>query len=412
MRTPLLLAFSLLLCGSVLAQKPAKEPTKKEPPKASRESKQEPKNTKKAAAEAKRDSKKSPEEEAFAAEMQAKGFVEAGGAWVDKQHAEDAKRGVFHWNDELVTKNEYVAMQRGKVRHAVTGELIDAADLEKSRSRSFPIEGGKKWVDEKEADAFHAKGGQPWTLTSQNYVLVSTLPIAKLESLREHADRAMNRLSSAFGDAKPLPEHKPTVIVAPTQDEFVQWGTQIGDEGSAYGGFLAREEAKLGLPNRGEVRPAVCLWDESWGPYYLPHAVGLAYANGLAASGDAEIPGWLLQGMAALGSRFGNADTGKWFCQNLAKSGGLKPVDKFVSGFAIDGEMESDAISANLTEAGFLLDFAANGGDKDATAALAAFGEALKAQKASGIDKSAKALQSALAKAQDAADKHFQKQIR
>ena len=168
MRTPLLLALSLFLCDFAIAQKPAKEPAKKEPLKASKDGKADPKNAKKAAPEAKKETKKSPEEEAFDAEMQAKGFVEAGGAWVDKQHVEDAKRGVFHWNDELVTKGEYLAMQRGNVRHAVTGELIDAADLEKSRGRSFPIDGGKKWVDEKEADAFHAKGGQPWTLTSQN----------------------------------------------------------------------------------------------------------------------------------------------------------------------------------------------------------------------------------------------------
>ncbi len=412
MRTVLLLSLSVMFSGFAYAQKPAKEPTKKEPPKAAKDLKQEAKNSKKTPTEPKKVAKKSAAEEALAAEMQSKGLVEAGGAWVDKQHVEDAKRGVFHWNDEIVTKSDYNSLQSGKVRHAVTGELIEAADLEKSRGRSFPIEGGKKWVEEKEADAFHAKDGQPWTLTSQNYVFVSTLPIAKLESLREHGDRAIARLATVLGDARPLPVHKPTVIIASTQDAFVRLGTQIGDEGSAYGGFLAREEAKLELPNGVEVRPAVCLWDESWGPYYLPHAIGLAQAHGLAASGDAELPAWLLQGLAALGSRFGNAETGKWFCQNLAKSGGLKPVDKFVSGFAIDGEMDSDSISANLTQAGFLLDFAASGGDKDSAAALTAFGEALRAQKESGIDKAANALQSTLLKALDNANKHFQKLIR
>jgi bifunctional ADP-heptose synthase (sugar kinase/adenylyltransferase) len=59
-----------------------------------------------------------------------------------------------------------------------------------------------------------------------------------------------------------------------------------------------------------------------------------------------------------------------------------------------------------------LIDFAKNGGDKDVASALAAFGEAMRAQKASGIDKAAKALQSALGKSQDAIDKHFQKQVR
>ena len=415
MRILPLLLLSTLLCDSALAQKPAKESGKKDAAKATKEAKQDAKGTKdakKPAQEAKKPAQKTPEQLAFEAEMQQKGFVEANGAWVEKERVDDAKRGVFHWNGELVAKDEYRALQGGKVRHAVTGEIIAAEDLEKSRARSFPIEGGKRWVDEKEADRWHEDASHPWMLTTQHYVLVSTLPIAKIESLREHADRSIARISSALGDAKPLPAQRPGVFVAPTQDQFNQFGAQIGDETSAYGAFLAREEAALKLPLQGEVRPAVCLWDENWGPYYLPHAVGLGYVHGVLASAEVELPKWLLQGFASVGSRFGNPDTGKWFCQNLAKTGGLKPLEKWFADFAIDGEMESDAISANLTQAGFLVDFAMNGGDADAKAALAALATALSAQKASGIEKAAKAFQSALAKAQDALDKHFQKQIR
>ena len=412
MRIPLLIALSCLFGNVALAQKPAKEPAKKDAAKPAKDSKQDPKNTKKAAVEQKKEAKKSPEEEKLAAEMAAKGMVEVNGTWVEKDHVEDAKRGVFHFNGELVAKGEYRALQSGKVRHAVTGELIAAEDLEKSRGRSFPIDGGKRWVDEKEADRWHEDASHPWMLTTQHYVLVSTLPIAKIESLREHADRSIARISSALGDAKPLPAQRPGVFVAPTQDQFNQFGAQIGDETSAYGAFLAREEAVLKLPLQGEVRPAVCLWDEGWGPYYLPHAVGLAYVYGILASCEAELPAWLLHGLASSGSRFGNPDTGKWFCQNLAKTGGLKPLEKWFADFAIDGEMESDAISANLTQAGFLVDFAMSGGDADAKASLAALATALSAQKASGIEKAAKAFQSAMAKCQDALDKHFQKQVR
>jgi hypothetical protein len=412
MRIPLLIALSVLFGNVALAQKPAKEPAKKDAAKPAKDAKQDPKNAKKPAVEQKKEAKKSPEEEKLAAEMAAKGLVDVNGTWVEKDHVEDAKRGVFHFNGELVAKGEYRALQSGKVRHAITGELIAAEDLEKSRGRSFPIDGGKRWVDEKEADAYHGKGANPWMVANTHYVLLSTLPIAKIESLREHADRAIAQVSSALGEAKPVPAQRPAVFVAPTQDEFIQFGTRLGDETSAYGAFLAREEALLDLPLQGEVRPAVSLWDEGWGPYYLPHAVGLAYVHGIVASCEAELPAWLLHGLASSGSRFGNPDTGKWFCQNLAKGGGLKPLDKFFSAFAIDGEMESDAISANLTQAGFLIDFAKNGGDKDVASALAAFGEAMRAQKASGIDKAAKALQSALGKSQDAIDKHLQKQVR
>lgn len=403
MRSTFCLVLLSILVSPLGAQKPPKDATKpKDAPKAAKEKDsakgaQDPANT---------------EAAKTAEEMKAKGFVEVDGIWVDKDRVADAKRGLFHFDGQRVTKDEYRAMSAGKVRHPITGELIVADAVERARARSFPIDQDGRWVEEKDADKFHSAIDSPWILTTQYYVLVSTLPIAKLESLREHADRAITRLRPVLGLCEPLPTARPTIVIAGTQDEFVKYGTNIGDETSAYGAFLAREEASMQLPNQGGLRPAVCLWDESWGPYYLPHATGLAYVNGLCVSNGCEVPMWFLHGLASLGSRFENASTGTWFCQSMVKAGGLKSLDKWWKAYGINGDMEPDAISSNLTQAGLLLDYCIQGGDKDATAALVAVTEAFQQEKGAAIEKAVKALQSQLGKQQDAIEKYLQKLLR
>ena len=398
MRSKFCIVLLSFFVSSLDAQKPAKEAQKpKEATKAAAKSEQEP---------AKAEAAKRAEE------MKAKGLVEVGGEWVAKDHVADAKRGLFHFDNQRVTKDEYRAMSAGKVRHPITGELIAADALDRARGRSFPIGPDQRWVEEKDADKFHSEIDQPWVLTTQYYVLVSTLPIAKIEALREHADRAITRLRPVVGLSEPLPTSRPTIIVAATQYQFVDYGKRIGDETSAYGAFLAREEAKVNLQNQSELRPAVCMWDESWGPYYVPHAVGLAYVNGLCVSSDCEVPMWFLHGMASLGSRFETANTGTWFCQSMAKAGGMKNLDKWFKGYSIDGDMEPDAISSNLTQAGLLIDYCTAGGEKDATAAMVAITEAFQQEKGPAIEKAVKTLQAVLGKQQDEVEKYLQKKLR
>ncbi len=347
------------------------------------------------------------------AEMKAKGMVDVGGGvFVQKEHVADAKRGVFHFGDELVTKDEYKALSEGQVRHPITGALIKAEDLDKASARNFPIGTEGRMVGEDEADEFHREPNRPWILTTPRYVFVSSLPIAKIESLREHADRAMDRLRPVLGFAEPKPADRPTVVIAATQDHFVDLGAKIGDETSAYGGFLAREGALTSLPMQGETRPAVCLWDEGWGPYYLPHAVGLAYANSICLATGAELPAWMLHGLAALGSRFANKDTGVWFAQGLAKTGGVRNLEAWIKAYKLDGGMDPDEISANLTQAGLLFDFCMQSGDAEGSAALQALTEAFQKGKAAGIEKAQKALAATLKKRQSQVEAYFQKLVR
>lgn len=405
MRILSLVVLSSAFAGVLCAQKPKQPQKPKETPKAAKpkdandeQAKQDPKD----AAAAKK-----------AEEMKAKGFVEVDGTWVEKDRVEDAKNGIFHFDGQTVTKGEYLAMQDGRVRHPITGELIPAAAVEEARGRKFPTSGDGAMADEKAADAFHSDASHPWILTRRDYVLVSTLPLAKLESLREHAERGLTRVRPVLGSIEPIPTARPTILVASSQDEFVQYGTSIGDGGSAYGGFLAREEAQMQLPHQGGVRPSVALWDDSWGPYYLPHAAGLAYVHSVCVTcGEIELPGWLLHGIASLGSRFESPATGAWFCQSMAKAGGFQALDSWFKDFKISGDMEPDAISRNLTQAGLVLDYCMQGGEAKATAALQALTQAFVDRNPVAVKKATKALQAALVESQPGIEKYLQKQLR
>jgi hypothetical protein len=344
-----------------------------------------------------------------AAAAKAKGMVEVGGVWVDKAQVADAKRGVFHFGDDLVTKDEYRELSAGKVRHPVTGRIIPADDLERARGRSFPIGTEDRWVDEHEADRYHAEASRPWQVFTRYYVLVSTLPIAKIETIREYADHAVERLRPILGFAEPMPIDRPTIVAAATQDQFIALGNQLGDESSAFGAFLARDGSMIRVPLQGEVRPAICHWDDGWGPYNLPHAFGLAYVNGLCAASGTEVDAWFLHAIAAYGSRFVKPETGAWFAQGLARAGGIKDLGSWFDKFKIDGSMATEDIGANMTQAGLLIDFCVAGGDKEATAALQRVTEAFPKGKASGIAKAVDGLHKVLAQKHRQIGEYLQK---
>jgi hypothetical protein len=343
------------------------------------------------------------------AEFKAKGLVEVGGVWVEKDHVEDARRGIFHFGSALVTKDEYRALSSGMVRHPVTGEPIAAAELERAGRRFFPIGTEGRWVDEKEANQHHAEAARPWILRSDSLVLVSTLPIATLETLRSDAERTLARLRPILGFGVPKPGDRPTILVAATQDEFRDYGNRLGDESSAFGAFLAREGAVVKVPLQGDLRPAVGLWDNSWGPYNLPHAVGLAYAHSLASGAGVDLPAWFLQAVASMGSRFEGPESSAWFAQRLVKAGGLKDLNDWFKSFGINGDMEFESIDATITQAGLLLNFCVAGRDKEATAALAAVTAAFAEGKGGAIEKAVKSLATSLQSRREALGDYLQK---
>lgn len=332
---------------------------------------------------------------AIAAEYAAKGFVEVSGVWVEKDKAADAKRGVFWHDGEVVTKEELVALQTGKVRHPETGELIDAKNLEKAQGKYYPV-GGDRWADAKEADTFHSDGRRPWIVRSKHGLFVSTLALAKIEELKGLVDTAVEKVQPIVG-ARVVPATlRPVVLVASTEAEYRELGQGLGDGTDACGAFLMGEEHTLKLPLVGDVRAAICFNHKDWGQRYIRHCAAIAYAHGVAEDGGHDMPLWLMHGIGAYTSRLDNDQDAAWFGKQHVQKGGVRNLKSFFSGFAINGEMESKDIDYNIFQAGLLLAYCLHGGDAKATEALKGVTEVLSGAAKGSLDKAVTKLQSQL----------------
>jgi len=314
---------------------------------------------------------------ADAAAYAAKGYVEVQGVWVEKEHVDDAKKGIFHHERELVTKEEKQALMRGFVRHPDTKELIDAKFLEKAQSNLYPVGNDGRWVDEKEADKYHSDAQRPWIVRSAFCTLVSSLPLAQLTPLRLEADKAVERAQRALVDVLPRPAHRPVILIADTTQRYQEFGRIFSDGTDAAGAFLARnrQDAQFRVPYLGEVRPAVTLNEGQHTPYYLRHATALAWMQGVATDVGAELPAWFLQGVGSLGRYFVNDSDAGWYGKQQMQRGGVKNLKAFFASFGINGDMEPSQVSANIYLAGLMLAYASS---KDADANVAAAYKAVK----------------------------------
>jgi hypothetical protein len=346
---------------------------------------------------------------AEAADYAAKGMVEVQGVWVTKEQADDAKLGIFHHENQIVSKEEKLALMRGFIRHPDTDELIDPKFAEKAQAHLYPIGSPVKWVDEKEADKYHSDIKRPWIVRSAYCTVVSTYPIAKISELKQQVDRGYECSIRLLGDAPLLPAHRPVVIIATTQEEFREYGTALGDETSAWGAFLMREEATISLPYSGAIRGAVCDGTGPLGPYNVRDAAGIAVAECKFAQDGNEAPLWIRHGVGTYASRFENKSLASFYGKNHLKRGGVKNLKAFFASFAINGDMESEELIHNTYQAGLLFDFALDGGDAPTTAALTGLVEALSSHKKGATDKAAEKLQAALIAAEAKVAAHLQK---
>lgn len=347
---------------------------------------------------------------AQAAEYAAKGFVEVNGLWVEKDKVEDAKRGVFHYEGDTVTKDEMLAFQAGKVRHPDTGEIIDAKHLEKAKNKYYPV-GSDRWVDLKEADTWHSDLKRPWMVRTTRGLIISTLSLAKIEELKFFVDQGIDRVMPLLGSKVLSPARRPVVLIAATESEFREFGTNFGDGTDACGSFLMREEATMTLPFQGEVRPAICFNHKDWGQRYIRHCGAIAYAHAVAEEAGVDMPLWLLHGIGSYTSRFQNDSDAGWFGKQHLQKGGVKNVKSFFSGFAISGEMESKDIDYNMFQAGLLLSFAAHGGDAKVTESMQAVTACLAGTAKGNLDKLMTKLQTQLIEAEPKIGAYLQQLI-
>jgi hypothetical protein len=347
---------------------------------------------------------------ALAAEFAAKGMVEVSGVWVDKDKADDAKRGVFHHEGEVVNLTEKLALQAGKVRHPDTGELIDGKHLEKAKNKFYPV--GERWVDLKEADTYHSDIKRPWVVRTTHGTIVSTLSLAKIDDFKQYVDRGIERVREVLGPNAPLPDHRPTVVIAATVKEYGEYGNALGDETSSASAFLMSKDPRLAANATlfGKSCPAICDGTGDLGKYNAREAGGLAYIQGKVDDAGIEAPPWFLRAFGTIASRLENAGDASFYAQRHLQRGGVGNVKAFFPSFAINGEMEAEAIVHNLFNAGLMIDFAVakEGGDP---AVAAAFQEVLEqlAQPKKGGEKAFAKLQTALIAAGPKVEAHLQK---
>lgn len=346
---------------------------------------------------------------ALAAEYKAKGYVEVNGIWVAKDHVADAKRGVFHHEGKRITKEEKQALLAGMVYHPNTGLLIDSANLAKAEDGQYPVGREGRWASEKNADQYHSDLEHPWVIRSTHGTIMTSLPMAKIHDLKGNVDRGCERIAPLFGGNPPLPTSRPTIIIAATIDEYRELGNSVGDENSAASAFLMTEEASIDLPFQGPVRASVCTaHQEAMAPYWTRHAAAMAYAHGKCVDVGASIPGWFAHGVGGLASFFENDRVGAHFCRTmLVPKGGVQNVKAFLNSFAINGDMDPEAINYNMAMAGLYLQFAMVGGHSKTTEALLGVTEAFGGD--GNLEKAVTKLESALIKAEDEIGAYMQK---
>ena len=340
--------------------------------------------------------------------MKAKGFVEVEGVWVAKDEVADAKKGTYWHDGEKVTRTEKMAFAQGKVRHSVTGEFIDPDDIMRAEQGMFPLANGR-WGDVAEADKFHAEPATPWLFRTNYATLISNRPLAELKDLAIDLDSSIGDASRIFAGMKPTPANRPLILMARDTDQYKELGTAVGAEGSAYAVFPALGEVEVrGL---GTARPVVMNWDKDWGPYWLRHAGGLAWIQGMAADLDTEVPLWFLRGVGGLAERFFGVGQAQHFGRQHLEKGGVNSLQSWFNSFAISPDLEPRMLDYNVFQAGLMFSFAMDGGDGDATKALGQVTEAAREGDGKRLVKAIEHLESLLVKKQDAVREHLRKLV-
>ncbi|MFT4840833.1 MAG: hypothetical protein ACI8UD_000383 [Planctomycetota bacterium] len=347
---------------------------------------------------------------AMQAEYSAKGYKKIDDIWVPPAEVADARKGIFNHEGEKVTRDEKEQLQAGKVRHPATGQLIDKSNLEKANNGYFPLR-GTKWGDQKEANQYHSELGRPWIIRTELAQIMSTLPIEKIQDLKTNVTQGIEKASPLFAGRKVSPSKRPLIIIAKTQAEFREYATQLGDGTDVAGAFLIREDAEFTIPGQGQVRPAICENEKDWGQRYIRHAAAIAYVNAIAEEGGSDLPLWFVHGVGSYTSRFENDSDAGWFGKQHVAKGGVSNIKSFLSGFTLSGDLESPKIAFNLFQAGLLLSYATQGGNREVTDAMVGVTDALSGKGKVGVGKAITKLETLLADNQDAIVVHLKKLI-
>ena len=149
---------------------------------------------------------------------------------------------------------------------------------------------------------------------------------------------------------------------------------------------------------------------KGWGPFYVRHAAALAVAHSFLGKSADQVPDWFYRGLAGYSSRLYDANITKYFGSFHKKAGPPTDMEKFLAGFQISGDNPNQGKGTNdynIYQAGLLVKFCMEGGDKDCTAALMDVTKAIGAGK--GVAEAIKELQGILGEKTEAINKFLER---
>ena len=330
------------------------------------------------------------------------GLVKVKGQWVKKEEEAFARKGLIKHEDRWITADEKKKVDAGMVRHPETGEWIPKEEADKVKSGLFFV--NKQWVDKATADKFHESWDSPWTVYSDHFRILGTQPYDKMWEARNDAESAMNLVKRIFNMQSPVPSPALEIRLFNTSDEYTAFTQPVSDTGlSIYGAYYAEKH---------DDKPvAVFYGEKNWGPYYLRHGVGLLVTYRFLEDVNTKLPHvhWFPTGIGSYVSRWENKGHAQHFGKQYIEKGGIRNLKKFFKAFNIDKDMPDEEVQWNIYQAGILISYCMEGGDKAATEALKEVTEAI--TKGKGVDNAMKNLETKLTNAEKQLKTYLEKLV-
>lgn len=331
--------------------------------------------------------------------MAEKGLVRVGDAWVPAADANYLKLG-WEKNEagEWVSKSELARAKRDAEMLAKgwrqQTDLVWVSPEEAKNWEENKWKCGDKWLTLEEANAYHAKLDQWWTIPSQRFLLLTTVE-------HETALAAANEADRIYGDMKRLfpfePRGKPEVVILNSIAQYNTFSggdqtrplTATGGQSSCHYAHFAELRVDPGPPVEYKGC-GVGYWQTNdpniapYGKHSVRHAAALSYVEAIDPSWSAvasmfsggdfspesfyaekRIPRWLRYGAASYVERYYQDAyandpwwTRKWALSNLLRQG---PISPFETIFALRLD-PADGTGRAISEAGLVVSFLLDGG--------------------------------------------------
>lgn len=361
--------------------------------------------------------------------MAKKGLARLGDKWVPSEDApflrlgwqKDPDNTWIHPLRRLRRAHDQELLAKGCQQQDL--EWVDPADFDKWKQGLWKC--GDQWLDTAAANAYHAGPQKGWSVASEHFVIYTTVERERIEWCKWYADQTYAELVGLFGiapGARPSaidllgPDNdKPEVILwngLPQYNKFANTGTESEGFSSLHYAFFADALLDDAVKPKAFAAAGVGFWDNStkaldgFGQHSIRHAAALSFLEAIDPSWKAlgdqamgagakssiafwaekKIPRWLRYGAASYVERyFLDATVGEggnprwardWALSALKQAGGLRDVQKV---FAFKLSLTDGPGSTQLIhEAGLLVAFMQDGGDKQVQHAHQEFRDALR----------------------------------